>query len=228
MIRAIAFDLDGTLVDSLADLAAAANQMRSQMGLPALPAERVGSYVGDGAAVLVARTLLDNPAAQPDDSPQQLAARDAFHQAYLAGLCQHTQCYPGIRALLDQLQQQGYPLALVTNKPLAFTTPLLHALDLSQYFTLVLGGDSLAKKKPAALPLLHTAQVLACPPAQLLMVGDSRNDLLAARAAGCPMLWVDWGYGEPADAAQADGVVSTAEEIGAWAAAQSALVSLPS
>ncbi|NLR74396.1 phosphoglycolate phosphatase [Leeia aquatica] len=220
MIRAVAFDLDGTLIDSLQDLAAAANQMRSQLGLPALPAERVGSYVGDGAAVLVARTLQDNPAAQPDDSPQQATARAAFHQAYLTGLSQHTRCYPGIRALLDHLQQQGHPLALVTNKPLAFTTPLLHGLDLHRYFTLVLGGDSLPEKKPSALPLLHVAQALDCPPAQLLMVGDSRNDLLAARAASCPMLWVDWGYGDPADAAEASGVVSTAEEVGLWVGEQ--------
>ncbi len=213
-IRAIAFDLDGTLVDSLPDLSRAANAVRAELGLPALADARVRSFVGDGAAMLMARTILDTPDASVDDSPLQTRARTAFQQHYLATLSTGTQLYPGVHDGLSALAERGLPLACVTNKPMVFTQPLLLVLGLSHYFSLVLGGDSLARKKPDPQPLAHTAQQFGVAPAALLMVGDSSNDILAARAHGSPVLAVSYGYTESVAALQADGVIDSLAEIG--------------
>ena len=212
-IRAIAFDLDGTLVDSLTDIAAAANAARAELGLTPLDDARVRSFIGEGSAMLMARTALDDPDAQVDDSALQTAARAHFNQYYARVVAEHTVPYPGAVEGLQALAALGLPLACVTNKPIAFTTPLLAALDLERYFELVLGGDSLAAKKPDPLPLAHVAQTFAVAPAQLLMVGDSHNDVLAARAHGSPVLAVSYGYTPSASALGADRVIERIDQI---------------
>lgn len=212
-IRAIAFDLDGTLVDSLTDIALAANAARAQLGLIPLDDARVRGFIGDGAAMLMARTVLDDDHAQVDDSPLQTAGRAHFNAHYQRVVAEHTRPYPGAVEGLQALAARGLPLACVTNKPIAFTIPLLAALDLTGYFRQVLGGDSLPAKKPDPLPLAYVAQAFAVAPAQLLMVGDSQNDVLAARAHGSPVLAVSYGYTASASALGADAVIERIDQI---------------
>ena len=201
-IHAIAFDLDGTLVDSLADLAAAANAMREQLNLPPLPDDVVASYVGDGVATLVHRSLCDARDGQADEALWQQGFV-AFMRHYRTHLSVHTRTYPGVEGALKLFRAQQKPLAVVTNKNEILAAELLQQLGLDAYFSLIIGGDTLPEKKPAALPLLHCAEVLGVKPAHLLMVGDSANDILAARAAACPSAGVRWGYADM-DALQAD------------------------
>ncbi|KAF0814119.1 Phosphoglycolate phosphatase, chromosomal [Andreprevotia sp. IGB-42] len=206
-ISAIAFDLDGTLIDSVHDLAAAANLARADLGLAPLAVATVASYVGDGASSLVARTLADDHHAEYTGSPVQKEAMARFDAHYTAGLKVVTDFYPSVQATLATLHQR-YPLAIVTNKPERYTLPLLALLGIHEHFDCIVAGDTLAQKKPAAEPLLHVTAAFNIEPAALLMVGDSKNDLLAARAAGCPIVMVDYGYGDDVAALGADALVS--------------------
>ena len=219
-LHAVAFDLDGTLVDSLADLAAAANAMRQQRGLSPLSAARVQSFVGDGAPVLVARTLADDPAAQVEETAAQIKGRAAFAAAYAQGLATHTRAYAGVAEALLTLSAQGWPLAVITNKPIGFTQPLLQQLGLASFFSVVLGGDSLPTKKPSPAPLAEVCRRWGIAPAALLMVGDSHNDILAARAHGSPVVAVSYGYGSDASQLGADAVLDDLARLPAWLAAQ--------
>ena len=191
---AVLFDLDGTLVDSAPDIAHAAHAVRAACGLAPLSEARIRSFIGDGAPRLVARTLADSH--DPDIDEETFERGYAiFRQAYLACLCDRTRPFPGTIDALSTLRGLGMRLAVVTNKPLEFTLPILDGLGLTRYFEVVLGGDSLPTKKPDPEPLLHAAARLRSAPARTLMVGDSRNDLLAAKAAGCPSVMVSYGYG---------------------------------
>ena len=211
MIRAIAFDLDGTLVDSVADLAAAANHARVGLGLPALPEARVASYVGDGMRVLMQRVLSDDVAGQPE--PELLAAGlEAFLAYYAEHLSVRTRPYPGVVAALTELAARGLPMAVVTNKPELLSEALLGDLDLRKFFVRVIGGDTLPQRKPEAEPLLAMAAHWQLLPEQILMVGDSANDVACARAAGCPVWLVDYGYAD-AGSLGADRVVAGLGEI---------------
>ncbi|WP_018150555.1 phosphoglycolate phosphatase [Leeia oryzae] len=212
-IKAVAFDLDGTLVDSIKDLAFSANEVRKALGLPALSESRVESFVGDGAASLIARVLADDKSAEPDDSVLQRQGNTLFKEIYRTHLSRHTLPYAGVAETLAALRRQGLKLACVTNKPLHFTEPLLDVLALDPYFELIIGGDTLPEKKPHPMPLLYTAEVLGVSPHTLLMVGDSENDVKSARAAGCPVWVVDYGYAENAAALGADRVISTCDAL---------------
>lgn len=194
-IEAVALDLDGTLVDSLPDLAAAANAMREHLGLAPLEAERIASHVGDGLAKLVHRSITDDTHAEADAATWETGLR-FFAGFYREHIADFTRPYPGVEEGLQLLRMLKLPLVVITNKPAAFTVPLLEKLELTDHFCLVLGGDSLPEKKPSALPLLHTCEVLGVAPEKLLMVGDSKNDILAARAAGSPAVAVSYGYGD--------------------------------
>lgn len=194
-IEAVALDLDGTLVDSLPDLAAAANAMRAHLGLPPLAPERVASHVGDGMARLVHRTITDDTHADADPATWEAGMR-FFASHYHEHIADFTRPYPGVVEALQLLRTLQLPLVVITNKPAGFTVPLLEKLELAGLFSLVLGGDSLPEKKPSALPLVHACEVLGIQPGKLLMVGDSKNDILAARAAGSPVAAVDYGYGD--------------------------------
>jgi phosphoglycolate phosphatase len=214
-IQAIALDLDGTLLDTIADLASAANAMRADFQLPALAQARLESFVGGGMAQLVHRALTDDRNGQ---------AHPELHEAGVAAFCQHyermladtTQPYPGVRAGLDALQALGLKLAVVTNKPYRFSQPLLERTGLAHYFDLLLGGDSLAQKKPHPLPLLHTCEQFGIAPAALLMIGDSHFDRDAAVNAGAPCLLLRYGYedvGELACNGHIDSLVEAVEFV---------------
>lgn len=197
-VQAAVFDLDGTLCDSLPDLAAAANAMRASLDLPPLPQPTVESYVGDGIAVLVHRALIGNVDGRAEE---KLWAQGftLFVQYYAEHIADRTRAYPETEAGLGLLKSLGIPLAVITNKNEVLAVKLLEALGLSDYFSLVLGGDSLPEKKPSPAPLLHAAEVLGVSVENMIMVGDSRNDILAAKAAGCPSIGVTFGYGDMAE-----------------------------
>lgn len=213
MIRAIAFDLDGTLVDSVPDLARAANAARVEQGLPALPAERVERFVGDGVNIMVARALADDVNADYTGTPEQVAALTSFDAHYKAGLTINTRFYAQVRETLEALNAIGLPLALVTNKAERYTLPLLAELGVRSLFSVVVSGDTLAQKKPDAEPLLHVAQTLGLEPDEVLMVGDSKNDMLCAKAAGCPSAVVSHGYGVDLNELGADIILSSFSEL---------------
>lgn len=205
----ILFDLDGTLVDSAPDLTLAVDAMLTRLGRPAAGEMRVREWIGNGATVLVRRAL----AASADparvalvDEPLLVKAQALFREEYERVNGVQTQLYAGLPALFDDWAAKGARLALVTNKPKPFTDPLLRALGIEHHFFRVIGGDCLPERKPHPLPLLHVAEAAGIAPASTLMVGDSRNDVLAARAAGMPVICRRDGYnhGEPIEAASPD------------------------
>jgi len=191
--RAVLFDLDGTLVDSAPDIAAAADRVLVDCGLPARGVERIRSYIGGGADRLIHRCLTDRLDGVADGALFDTALA-AFFRHYAAGLTVSTLPYPGVIDTLAALRARGYALGCVTNKPGRFTAPLLAALALAPYFEVVVAGDTLAVKKPDPAPLLHAAALLGADAATTTMVGDSMADLKAARAAGMRVLCVSYGY----------------------------------
>jgi phosphoglycolate phosphatase len=213
----VMFDLDGTLVDSALDLTVAVDQMLQALGRRPVGEAQVRQWVGNGAQMLVRRALTgeSHSAAEAVDAELFQTAYELFLSAYTQSNGRYSRLYPGAAALLGHLRRAGVPLALVTNKPIAFTLPLLKTLQIEHYFDPVLGGDSLAKKKPDPLPLLNVLNTLGCPPERALMVGDSRNDVAAARAAGCPVICVSYGYnhGEPVANGSPDRVVDNLAEL---------------
>jgi phosphoglycolate phosphatase len=213
----VMFDLDGTLVDSVLDLTAAVDNMLQALGREPAGEEKVRQWVGNGAPVLVMRALTGEMYPADDAIEPELfqAAFEVFLSAYTQSNGRYSKLYPGVEEVLLHLQQAGVPMAVVTNKPMAFTTPLLQALKIDHYFGQVLGGDSLPVKKPDPLPLQVVMETLGCQPEQALMLGDSRNDVLAARAAGCPVICVSYGYnhGEPVESCSPDRVVDSFVEL---------------
>ncbi|XXG93546.1 phosphoglycolate phosphatase [Neisseria sp. Ec49-e6-T10] len=197
-VQAFAFDLDGTLIDSIPDLAAAANAMRQFLGMSYLPAEQIQSYVGDGIGRLVHRALTDSKEAQAEQILWEKGFT-FFMQYYSEHITDHTIIYPDVENGLALLRSAGYPLVVITNKTEFLAVRALKNLGLIDYFSLVIGGDTLAEKKPSALPLQHMADVLQITTEQIAMVGDSRNDILSARNAGSVAIGVSYGYETVAD-----------------------------
>lgn len=196
--KAIAFDLDGTLIDTAPDLARAVNRMLADVGQPEFPIARIATWIGDGVARLIKRALTDSPDGEPDPALYE-RAHARFHAHYLAGVCEHSAPYPDVVEALRHFRARSCKLACVTNKLAAFTGPLLAELELDHYFDLVLSGDSLPRRKPDPLPLVHMCERLEVTPAQTLLVGDSLNDLKAARAAGMRVILVRYGYNQGVD-----------------------------
>ena len=213
-IRAIAFDLDGTLLDTIHDLAAAINMMLDRLGLAPLPKETIRVMVGKGIANLVRRAFTASRGAEPTEA-QATRALAVYEHCYDSVLGRETTAFPGVTDGLERLASAGFGLACVTNKASRFTRPHLEHAGIAQYFSLVLGGDSLTAKKPDPLPLKHTARHFGVAPNRLLMLGDSLNDTQAARAAGCPVLCVPYGYneGRPVQSLDCDGIVSSLNEL---------------
>jgi phosphoglycolate phosphatase len=201
-IRAALVDLDGTLVDTLGDFTVALNAMLRELSLPALSRADIERRVGKGSEHLI-RATLHAVDGDPALYPQAWAA---YQRHYDAANGQHAPVYPGAREGLDFLRARGVRMACVTNKPGRFARDLLRAKDLEGYFEQVVGGDAYPERKPHPMPLLMSAQTLGVAPAQTLMVGDSSNDAQAARAAGCPVVLVTYGYnhGEPVRSVDAD------------------------
>ncbi|MDP4076055.1 phosphoglycolate phosphatase [Acidovorax sp. A1169] len=222
-VDAAIVDLDGTMVDTLGDFAEALNRMLRELALPAIGAEHIEHMVGKGSEHLL-RSVLGHvlaSGAQAADAAQveslYLAAWASYQKHYLDINGQYAQVYPGVVAGLQALQEAGLRLACLTNKPTDFAVPLLKAKGLHGYFSQVFGGDSFERKKPDPLPLLKTCEALGTAPARTLMVGDSSNDAQAARAAGCPVVLVTYGYnhGHPVRAVDADGFVDALAEFSA-------------
>ncbi len=192
-VELIQFDLDGTLIDSVPQLWLAVNRMLEQQGHAPAEELAVRHWVGNGADMLVRRALTAALGEEPDAGQQQ-AARAAFDVAYEEVADRQLVFYPGVLDTLMQLHRAGKKLAIVTNKPYRFVPAILAASGLSEHFTLVLGGDSLTQKKPHPEPLLHVCRELNIEPARTLMVGDSENDVLAAKAAGMAVVGLTYGY----------------------------------
>ena len=209
-IRAAIIDLDGTMVHTAPDFHVAINRMRSDLGLPAIDIESITRFVGKGTENLMRRVLAVDYG--PDAVEQHFrAALSSYLKHYHAINGDYSSVYPGVREGLDALRAKQVRLACVTNKPIEFAVPLLERTGLHGYFEVVYGGDSLPKKKPDPLPLLKVCEDFNLPPAQVVAIGDSSNDALAARAAGCQVLNVPYGYnhGESIHAVDSDGIVLT-------------------
>ena len=205
------FDLDGTLLDTIADLHQAANAMLTDAGLPTLAIDVVKSYVGRGLPNLVRRCLTGarNGVAPAQDECDAMVTRFRAHYRQINGI--HARVYPGVIEALKSLQSAGIPMACVTNKSAEFAEPLLAQTGLAPYFQCIISGDTLAHKKPHPQPLLHVCKIFNVRPEEVLMVGDSQNDIGAARAAGCPVMCVPYGYNEgvPLSAQDCDALVPT-------------------
>ena len=197
-VKAVMIDLDGTLLDTIPDLAAAANLMLTELKMPALPESLIRNFVGKGINNLIERTLTGSMDGKPDADLFQRAL-PIYERSYKAVNGKHTTIYPGVNEGLDLLRAQGFPLVCVTNKSERFTLPLLDYVSLSGYFTAVVCGDTLPQKKPDPAPLFHACRQLKVAPGEMLMIGDSLNDAQAARSAGCPIFCVTYGYNEGHD-----------------------------
>ena len=201
--RAVLIDLDGTLLDTIDDLAAAANAMLVELGLAPRPIAELRSFVGKGAESLVQRALTGQLDGRVE--PQRLAeAAAVFRRHYARENGISARCYPGVREGLAEMKSKGLGIACVTNKPVAFTMPLLERTELLSSFDIVIGGDSLPRKKPDPDQLLHACAGFGVAPGEALMIGDSVNDALAARAAGMPVFVLPYGYNEGRDVATLD------------------------
>jgi len=193
--KVILFDLDGTLIDSAPDLALAVNHMLETLQREPFHADTIRSWVGNGAQTLVKRGLSGSSVIDDNIDPELFAqALEIFLDFYAQNLCVSTVTYPNVLTTLNTLKSKGYRLALVTNKPYDFTNPLLEGLALTELFELCLGGDSLAKKKPDPMPLLHVCKQLGVDTSECIMIGDSKNDILAASAANMQSIGVTYGY----------------------------------
>ena len=202
-VKAVMIDLDGTLLDTVADLAIAVNLLLQKLGRPQLSEALVRTFVGKGIANLVKRALVGALEGEPDAALFERAL-PLYYDCYESVNGKHTVIYPGVREGLDVFRSAGFPLACVTNKSERFTLPLLEKMRLAAYFTVVVSGDTLPKKKPDPLPLTHACAELGIAPRDMLMIGDSLNDALAARAAGCPVFCVPYGYNEGHDVRELD------------------------
>jgi phosphoglycolate phosphatase len=191
-------DLDGTLLDTVPDLAAAAGRMLAALGLRARTQEEIRSFIGKGIPNLVQRCLQAS-AGSARAAALQAEALTLFEDFYIEESGRRSAVYPGVLDGLAQFCAMRLRLACVTNKAARFTLPLLEEKGLAPYFELVVSGDTLARKKPDPMQLAHICAAFALAPKEVLLIGDSVNDALAARAAGCPVLCVSYGYNEGGD-----------------------------
>ena len=196
--KAVLIDLDGTLVDSVPDLANGIDQMMLQLAMPARGIDAVTEWIGNGAGRLVKRALVNSMEGEPSEALLQKAL-PLFEVAYAANNGKHSYLYDGVEVGLNYLQQQGYRLGCVTNKPIAFTLPLLEAMGIADFFDVTIGGDQVERIKPDPQPLLMAAEKLRVDPKQAVMLGDSVSDVMAARAAGMPIICVSYGYNHGQD-----------------------------
>ncbi len=207
-IKAVVIDLDGTLLHTAPDLALAAQRMAADLDLPPIDEATVKTYIGNGVSRLVKRVLTRDMQAEP---PPELFERalPIFERHYLENVSRQSHPFHGVPEGLVALRAAGYRMGCITNKAEKFTLPLLKDTGLHGFFDLILSGDILPRKKPDPLPLLHACEQFKIKPAEMLLIGDSLNDVQAARAAGCHVFVVPYGYnrGRPVDELEADAVV---------------------
>ena len=224
-VDAAIVDLDGTMVDTLGDFAQALGRMLQDLELPGIAPALIERMVGKGSEHLL-RSVLKHVLAQDRQALSAIEieakaealyprAWERYQHHYLAINGQYAQAYPGVAEGLQALRAAGLRLACLTNKPTDFARPLLRAKGLDGFFDHVFGGDAFERKKPDPLPLRKTCEALGTAPARTLMVGDSSNDAQAARAAGCPVVLVTYGYnhGQPVRGVDADGYVDALTEL---------------
>lgn len=210
---AVLFDLDGTLLDTAPDMAAALNALRQAEGLGALPFAQIRQHVSHGALRLIEVGFGCTSGERFE------ALRSRFLDLYRADIAVHTRPFDGFAALLGQLESAGIPWGVVTNKPGWLTVPLLAAVGLGGRAACIVSGDTLAERKPHPLPLLHAAQLLACQPRECVYIGDAERDVVAGRAAGMRTVVAAFGYlGEDDDPTswQPDAIVSRPQQIAEW------------
>jgi phosphoglycolate phosphatase len=212
-VKAVTIDLDGTLLDTVSDLAAAANMMLAELERPPLAQAQIRTFVGKGIVNLVQRTLAGHIDGVAEPALME-RAMPIFERCYTQMNGRHTTIYPGVKEGLERLRTLGIPLACVTNKSTRYTLPLLDMVGFAPYFEQVVAGDTLARKKPDPAPLLHVCEGFGVAPRDMLMIGDSVNDTQAARAAGCPVFCVTYGYNEGHDVRtlDTDALVATLDE----------------
>lgn len=202
-IRAILFDLDGTLVDTAPDLGHALNLQRARHGLAPLADELIRPQASHGARGLLGLGF----GLQPDD-PRFARMREEFLQFYADNICRHSRPFPGILELLDALDARQLKWGVVTNKPACFTEPLLSILDLAERAACIVSGDTCPESKPHPAPMLAAAELCGATPAQCVYLGDAERDIQAARAAAMPALVAAWGYLDAADQPHAWGALA--------------------
>ena len=209
--QAAIVDLDGTMVDTVGDFEVALGRALADLGHRPVSRAFISRTVGKGSEHLIMRSLAE--AGAPAELYEEAWARYQHHYLSING--QHSAVFAGVIPGLQALRAAGLRLACLTNKPNAFARPLLAQKGLDGFFEHAFGGDAFARKKPDPLPLLETCKALGTPPGRTLMVGDSSNDAAAARAAGCPVVLVSYGYnhGEPVTSAGADAVVDSLEQL---------------
>jgi phosphoglycolate phosphatase len=210
----VLIDLDGTLIDSVPDLAYCVDALMARLGMPARGEAKVRQWVGNGIERLVKRALLD----QLDGEPEQALVDKAlpiYLELYKENLSKRSRLYPGVKEGLQFLRDAGYKLGCITNKAAAFTEPLLKDLGIYDYFQIVVSGDTLPVKKPDPLPLLHAARFFKVEPSRALMVGDSISDVNAARAAGFQVVCMSYGYNHGQDIrdARPDAVIDSMMQL---------------
>ena len=215
-IKLIAFDLDGTLLDSVPDLAIAADQAVQALGYPSVSEAQVRDYVGNGAYILIGRALSQSlqVSAELSDELRQ-KARGLFDDFYEQTGHKHSHLYSNVKSTLCRLAEQGFTLAVITNKPSKFVPAILEQHGIAEYFVDVLGGDAFEKKKPAPMALNWLMEKHQVSSEQMLMVGDSKNDILAAKNAGCRSFGLTYGYnhGEPISDSHPDFVADNIGEL---------------
>jgi phosphoglycolate phosphatase len=215
--KVIIFDLDGTLIDSSPDLALAINHMLTILGKETFTLDEIHHWVGNGAETLVKRALSGSADISANINEKVFQnALDVFLEFYAKNLAVETLTYPHVLSTLAQLKEHGYQLAIVTNKPFDFVEPILKALKLQEYFEFHLGGDSLKEKKPNPAPLLYVCNKLKVTVDACVMIGDSKNDILAANACHMQSIGLTYGYnyGEHISIHEPDIYFSDFSEIG--------------
>ncbi|MFM2407495.1 MAG: hypothetical protein RL358_237 [Pseudomonadota bacterium] len=207
-VAAIVIDLDGTLLHTAPQLSEAANRMLRDMNYAPVSQTLLSSYIGNGISWLVKRALTGDMHATPDAALYDHAL--PIFEKHYTELLLDSKVFDGVIEGLDAMQAAGYRLGCITNKVERYTTPLLAGIGLAKYFEIVLAGDTLPEKKPHPMPLLHAAKFFGVPIENLLLIGDSLNDAVAARAAGCPIFCVPYGYnhGEPVETLDLDAVIA--------------------
>ena len=210
----VLLDLDGTLVDSIPDLARCLNLSLADLKLPQRELDNIRNWVGNGIDKLIHRALTNDMDAEADFT-QHAQVKEVFMKYYYAEPCKLSDCYPGVREGLSQLEQKGIKMGVVTNKNEEFVAPILETLGIDGHMNIIIGGNTLAERKPHPLPLLHAAEVFATDPSSSLMVGDSVSDVKAARAAEFQIVCVSYGYnhGQDIRTTNPDAVIDSLAEL---------------